>query len=99
VSAGKATRRPKARSTSPSVLEERLEYQRQRIFQVTGICHICSSAAAAVEEGTEEARKRFAEHAWSAMELAASMLYQIAGDLDPVRILKHSEKPAEGQPS
>ena len=103
MSARKAQRRPKAQSigTAPrDVVYERIAALQHRVYQMAGICQVSSTAAGDACHGTggnDAARERFAEHAWSALELVSSTLMEIAGDLDGDRILRPES--AEGQPS
>lgn len=67
-------------------LNDRLEAQRKRIFQVMGICGL-SNIAGHADDMDSQGAKHFAESVWCALELARDTLNDIAGELDPMVIL------------
>ena len=104
MSARKAPRRPQARKlvevegqhVAPrDVIHKRLVAQQRRLYQMAGICQVSTIAAGDACQGAaavdDAARQQFTESAWSALELVASMLMEIASDIDPVVLLKPAE--------
>lgn len=76
---------------SRPILEERLNAQRQRIFEVMGICELASMAAASENSDPE----RLPESVEYALGLAYRALDAIAGEIEPDEILRLEQKEAQ----
>ena len=68
-----------------AILDARLEAQRERIFQIMGICGLGAAAGYSADVGGRS--KGLPENIWCALDLARKLLNDIAGELDPMRML------------
>jgi len=69
------------------VLDRRLEGQRKRIFQAMGICALAREAAADLTENCD-GEAEISEGIHLGMELVCDLLDSVAGELDPIRMLR-----------
>lgn len=93
--------RPKTGSVQPklpprAVIAERVEAQRQRVWQAQAMCGVTSHAARSLQ-GLDSEAGRFAQDVWLALEGVVELLGEVAGKLEGDVVL--DVRGDEGAPS